>query len=375
MQVSRKWLRDASCVSRGSGALQRGISSVVRTAILLVDVLDVPGLRALERSLTSEPRSESLALDDVSVEVIRPGGRGPWPAWVFVNGAHPLRRREPVVRRLADGLSRAGYLVVVPDLPGLGEGEITQRTLDATCAVAMTAADMMDVRDGRVALCGASAGASLALLAAQHRPLADRITVVAAITPWADLEKILFLATTGHYEEHGQLVQYPVTTLLRRVVARSIVAGLTPGEDRDALLAKLRTIDEDVDPTIALAALRDIQLRPGTQAAVDVLLNSDPDRFAELHAALPEEVCSLLRTLSPLARASELRAPVEIVRPPVDQYFPLREARDLEDALPQARLTVTRTLDHTRPSLSLDLLADFVRFNGFVTRGLAAALS
>lgn len=334
----------------------------------------MPGLRAAARGLTSEPRPEALAFNDVPVELIRPGGRGPWPTWVFVNGAHPLRRREPVVTRLADGLARAGYLVVVPDLPGLGEGEITQSTLDATVAVALAAAGLKDVRDGQVALCGASAGASLALLAAQDRLLADRISVVAAITPWADLQKILFLATTRHYREEERLVPYPVTTLLRRVMARSIVAALSPGEDRDALLAKLRTVSEDVDPSLVLEASDALQLRPGTRAAIDMLLNKDPERFEELHAALPASVRSLLRNLSPLARASALRAQVELVRPPIDQYFPLNEARDLAAALPHARLTVTRTLDHTRPSLTLDLLDDFVRFNGFVVRGLSAAI-
>ena len=57
--------------------------------------------------------------------------------------------------------------------------------------------------------------------------------------------------------------------------------------------------------------------------------------------------------------------------PPRDEYFPLGEARSLAAALPNVRLTVTGTLDHTRPSLGR--LADFRSFLGFVVRGLAAA--
>ncbi len=310
----------------------------------------------------------------MSVEIVRPGGRGPWPAWVFVNGAHPLRRREPVVERLADGLARAGFVVVNPDLPGLGEGEITGRTLDAAIAVTEAATALPYVRGGRVALCGVSAGASLALLVAQQPALADRVSVVAAVTPWADLERILFLATTRHYEEDDQLVPYDVTALLRRVIARSTVAALSPGDDREGLLELLRQLDEsDLDPRDVLRTLDGRTLRPETGALVAVLANEDPARFADLYAALPAEVLGLVDTLSPLRRACDVRAHVELVRPPVDLYFPLAEAHALAKSLPHARLTVTSTFDHTRPSLTLDHADDLTHFIRFVIRGLAAA--
>ena len=351
-----------------------GLPAALRAGILLANVLDVRVLGATVRWLTREPRRASQEIDGVPVEIIRPGGRCPWPAWVFVNGAHPLRRREPVVGRLADGLARAGFVVVNPDLPGLGEGEITRQTLDTAIAVTEAAAALPYVRGGRVALCGASAGASLALLIAQQPALADRISVVAAVTPWADLETIVFLATTGHYEEDGKLAPYPVTPLLRRVIARSTVAALSPGDDRENLLGLLRQLDDgDLDPRDVVGTLGGQTLRPETGALVAVLANEDPARFADLYAALPAEVLGLVETLSPVRRARDVRAHVELVRPPVDQYFPLGEARKLASSLPRVRLTVTSTLDHTRPSLSLKHAADFAHFNRFVVRGLAAA--
>ena len=59
--------------------------------------------------------------------------------------------------------------------------------------------------------------------------------------------------------------------------------------------------------------------------------------------------------------------------PPSDVYFPLGEANALAAALPNVRLTVTGTLDHTRPQLSLGRLRDLRAFDGFVVRGLGAA--
>jgi hypothetical protein len=66
-------------------------------------------------------------------------------------------------------------------------------------------------------------------------------------------------------------------------------------------------------------------------------------------------------------------APVEIVVPPRDEYFPLGEARALAAALPRAHLTVTATLEHTRPEASLAHIRSLLRFDRFVVRGLRTA--
>jgi pimeloyl-ACP methyl ester carboxylesterase len=305
-----------------------------RALVLLAVVLDVPVVSTSVRRVTANPVSELAEVDAVPVEVLRPRGDGPWPAWLFVNGAHPERRREPVVTRLAHGLARAGFLVLVPDLPGLGEGAITVRTLEATARVTKAAAERPDVKGSQVALIGASTGAGLGLVTAGSEELADRISVVAAVAPYANLDKLVCMATTSHYDDEP----YAVTDLHREVVARSLLGAA--GE-------------------------------PGREAVEALLANTDPRRFADLYAALPEDVRALVEQLSPLRVASRVKAPVEVIVPPHDEYFPLGEARSLEAALPNVRLTVTRTLDHTRPSLGR--MADFRSFLGFVVRGLRAA--
>ena len=348
------------------------LPSVLRAAVLLCVVLDPPVLGPTMRRLTAEPRLEQWETDGVPVEVVRPRGSGPWPAWLFVNGAHPERRAEPVVQRLSRGLARAGYLVFVPDVPGLGEGTITARTLEATAAVTGAAMRRPDVEGGRVALIGASTGAALALLAAARADLTDRISVVAAVAPFADLERMVCLATTRGYAENGAFTRYDVTALQRRVVARSLVAAIADDGERVRLLAALDQADVDGrDPVEALPELD--ELSPHGRAIVHVLRNDDPERFADLFRALPGDLHTLLASLSPLGVAPGVRAPVEIVVPPADVYFPLGEARALAASLPRAHLTVTGTLDHTRPQVSLGRLRDLVGFGRFVVRGLAAA--
>jgi acetyl esterase/lipase len=195
---------------------------------MLTLVLDVPVLTRVVTRVTREPCAESLEIEGVQAELVRPAGTGPWPAFVFVTGAHPLRRSEPIVQRAAQGFARAGFVVLVPDLPGLGEGEITPRTLESTIRVVEWILRREDVKGGRVALCGASAGASLALLVAERRQFASSVSLVASVCPFADLENMICLATTRRYEEGGQLARYDAAILLRRVVARSMLAALPP---------------------------------------------------------------------------------------------------------------------------------------------------
>ena len=344
-----------------------------RALVLLSLVLDVPLLRAPAVLLTGAPRVETHEIGGVPVEIARPAGRGPWPTWVFVSGAHPLRRREPIVRRLIGGLARAGYLVVAPDPPGLGDGIVTCETLDATTAVVQAAAELPEARDGRVALLGASMGAGLVLLAAARPGIADRVSVVAAAAPYADISKLVCLATTSCYDDDGSFVPYPVTGLHRLVVARSLAGALTDPVGRGRLLAALERAElEGPDSLAELASLAD-GLGAEAQSVVSLLANSDPGRFREFYDALPERLRSSLAALSPLAVCTGLRVPVELVVPPNDQYFPPGEVLALARALPTARLTVTGSLDHTRPRASLDRLADFRRFDAFVVRSLAHA--
>jgi pimeloyl-ACP methyl ester carboxylesterase len=362
---------DASVAAPGEAGptFQARIAARARSAALIPIVMDLPGFARAARALTADPSVEQLEIEGVPVTVTRPAGAGPFPAWVFVTGAHPLRRREPVVQRLSEGLARSGYLTLVPDLPGLGDGQLTRRTLDAAVAVIEATVARRDVR-GRTALVGASAGASIALLAGARAELADRISVVAAIAPFADLRKILCLATTRRYEHEGDFAEHEVPTLLRRAVGRSVVAALAESAEREALLSRLGTIEDEDDP---FEGLGEEPTDGVTGPLIRLFANRDPARFDELYDALPEEVCSAIEELSPLAAAGQIRAPVELAVPPVDPYFPSGEARALADSLPNVRLTVTATLDHTRPMASPRRLGGLAKFEGFVVRGLAAA--
>lgn len=357
-------------------ALYGRVEAQARAVIVLATTLRTPVLGWAIGQLTVEPRVEEVQLAGSPATLARPGQGHRWPAIVFVNGATPLGRREPEVQDLARGLARAGYLVLVPDLPGLRHGELSDATVAATVAVGRSVAERPDVRGGRVGFVGVSLGGTLALLAAENPLLEGRVSIVSAIAPYTDLKEVVRLGTTGYRREGNLLIPYDTDPYVGLVVARSLAAALPPSEVQRELVARLEAIDDDdPDPLAAFRASPPEGLPQEAEPVVALVANRDPRRFDELYAALPAALRTAIARLSPLTGAGRLRAPVELASPPTDKYFPVSQSRALVAAAPDARLTVTQAFTHVIPHPSPAHPGDLLRFDGWVTRSLRAAAS
>jgi pimeloyl-ACP methyl ester carboxylesterase len=352
---------------------RRLLRAQTQAAHLLATTLGVPGTAAIDR-LARPPTIEEGFLARWPATVVRPGSRPPWPALVFTNGATPDGRSHPAVRRLSIALGRSGYLVFVPDLPGIALGELSPATLAAGIESVTAAADADESRGGRVGLIGVSIGATLALLAAQAQGLAERVSVVAGIAPFTDLAKVMLLATTGMYRAGNRLEPYPVPSSLPVGLARSLGAMLPATPGAQALAREIRELEPSApDPLVGLRTRRAPPGEPAAAAVTALLANRDPGRFDELYAALPREIRETVAALSPVRSGASLRAPVELATAPQDKYFPVAESLALAAAAPQVRITVTTTLSHATPKLDPRSLAGLARLDGFFVRALAAA--
>lgn len=358
-----------------AGVLNRSaVASQARAIVVLGTVIEAPVLSWAIEWLSREPDVTETIVAGAPATLVRPEGSGPWPAVVFVNGATRRGRRHPDVEQLARGLGRAGYLTLVPDLPGLRTGEISVQTVARTLAVARATAARTDAEGGRVALFGVSVGATLALLAAEDPSLSRRVSVVAGIAPYTDIAEVIRLATTGFHRRGVRLFGYETEAFVSLVTARSLAAALPPGRDRRRLLRRLRAVDDEAPaPLRVLRGRWTRDLGGSARAVVRLLRNRDPRRFDGLYARLPPAFRARMRRLSPIVAAGRLRARVEIASAPHDKYFPLAESRALSRRAPDVRITVTSTLEHAIPEPSPGALADLVRFDAFILRALRGA--
>jgi pimeloyl-ACP methyl ester carboxylesterase len=333
-----------------------------------------PALRRLGGAFTGAASVSEVVIAEVPATMAGPAGGGPWPALVLCNGVTRRGRHHPAVRRFAHALARAGHLVLVPDPPGLAHGELGDPTVTALVAVCAAVADRPDCRGGRVGLLGVSTGTTLALLVAEDPRMADRVSIVAGTAPLTDLANTVRLATTGFHRAGGALHPYRPAPFLPLVISRSLVAGLPAGPDRDLLGSTLAAVDDDdPDPLATLRTLRPGELGPVPRAVLDLLRNTDPERFDGLYSALPAPFRAGIDRLSPIAGAGRLRAPVELASAPEDKYFPLEESLALQRAAPGVHVTVSAMLGHAGPDLSLASLAELARIDAFGVRVLRAA--
>ena len=348
------------------------VDAQARAVMVISSVLDVPVLTPAVEAAGGDPRLSEVHVAGNPSLVVKPAGEGPWPAILLVNGTVPEGRKLPAVRNLAEGFARAGYLVVVPDLPGLTEDRVTPQTADAATRAALEISGSPAADNGKVALVGVSTGATLSLLAAEDPTLRGKVSLVAGVAPYATIKTVLSVATTGHYRRSdGGLARYEATPFLSYVVARSLVATLPPGEDRRTLSAELETTGrESPHPLSGLRSRQTGDLGPDARSIVGLLANRDPERFDALYAALPEETRHDLEELSPLAGAGRIRVPVELATGPHDKYFPPSQSYALERVAPRRRVTVTAALDHAKLDVSPEDIPAFATFDGFVVRSL-----
>jgi len=347
------------------------LTAHTRAAAVLARTLELPWRPG---SVGESARVEQGALGGRPAAIVRPRTPPPWPTVLFVNGATPDGRAHPGVLRFAGSLARSGYAVYVPDLPGIASGELSPQTLEAGVECAIEATDDPGTRDGRVGLVGVSIGGTLALLVAATPELARRISVVAAVAPYTDLERVMMLATTGVYPGADGNEAYAVPPSLPLGLARSLLAALTQTADVRAL----RSMVARLDPTASdpLRPLRESPCRSLGDAAARtqaLLLNRDPSRFPDLYSALPADLLREVRSLSPLRSAKRLAAPVEIATAPRDKYFPLAESLALQRATANVRITVTAALSHATPRMSMRDVRALLQLHGFFARSLAAA--
>jgi dienelactone hydrolase len=373
LSLARRWAAFLLLVASLVPALvyRSWIDAQTDAFVVLATTIDTPVLTWIAEAATDAPQTEEVGIAGQEATLVRPGDGDRWPAVVFVNGATDLGHLHPDVQRLARGLARARFLVVVPELPGLRHGEITLRTLDTLVQIAQTTASRDDVDERRVGFVGVSVGASLALVAAEDNALSSRISAVAGIAPYAQLKEVARLATTGYIRRGGRLRPYDADDFVLLAVARSLASGLPPGRDRDRFLAQLAAVPNERDNPLAGFMLPRDTGAAG-RALFRLLANGDPQAFERLWRRLPQRVRAAAERLSPISRAERLTMPVELATSSHDDYFPVSESRSLARRSSDVRVTVTETLSHAIPKPSLDSLGDLLRFDGWAARSLRA---
>lgn len=318
----------AAALLAAAPALERGGLAL----LILLDIQAGTGRSALkERSAAPRRSAADFVIDGRPHRADRylPAQGGPRATLVLLHGFTPKGRREPRLMRFATTLARAGFAVLVPELPGmrsLSAGREDARDIGDVLRHALDAQE--DCRPvGELAV---SFAVGPALIAALTPGVRERLAFVIAVGGYYDLVAAITYATTGFDPLSGHQGTPPAPEG-RWWLLLSQAARLPDPVDRELLreLAR-RRLGDPAAPVEELAA----QLGPDGRALYALVANTDPMRVQTLLAALPEPIRVELAALDLASRNLEsLAARLLLIHGTGDAVLPISHSRALHQRL------------------------------------------
>ena len=265
----------------------------------------------------------------------------PMAALVMVPGVTPEGRDDPRLIAFAASLAEHGFLVFVPELPGLRQQRVGRDDPPAIAAAVDALATCFPAGEQpRLAVAAISYAVAPALVAATLPGARERIGLVIGIGGYHSAIAAVTYITTGRYRPGpgSPWVRGDPRPIARWVFLLAGAAQLPDPQDRAILSAIGRAglADPTADPP-GLAA----GLGPGGRAMLELALNRDPDRVPALLAALPAPVRAEIAALDPVLLPLErLSARLLLIHGRDDPVIPASESRALAAAVPPGNADV-----------------------------------
>ena len=280
-------------------------------------------------------------------------------ALLMVPGVTPQGRDDPRLIAFASTLARHGFLVFVPELPGLRALHVGVDDADAIARSANALATCFPAGvQPRFAAAGISYAVAPVVLAALKEPTRRRVGLIVGIGGYYDIVASITYLTTGYFRPTPEASWHRGTP---EADARwfFVLAGAThmpQRDDRELLIeiAKARLAGSDAELVGPVG-----RLGADGRAMLTLAENTDPDRVPQLLAALPAPVRADIERLDlkryPLAT---LNADLLLIHGRDDPLVPATESRALAAAVApgRAQVVVVTNLSHVeiRPGGIMD---------------------
>jgi pimeloyl-ACP methyl ester carboxylesterase len=188
----------------GAPAVHRGHEAL----LILLDIQAGAGPSRLKHRTRDPLRTAAdfrILGRDHQADRYQPADRAPRATLVLLHGLTPAGRREPRLERFAITMARAGFRVVVPDLPGMRSLAVgTEDVRDITDTLRQVLGPETDLDCNAVGLMGFSFAVGPALIAALTPDVGERLSFVVAVGGYYDLAGAITYATTGYDPMSGR---------------------------------------------------------------------------------------------------------------------------------------------------------------------------
>ncbi|MFZ5778933.1 MAG: hypothetical protein ACOY4R_01835 [Pseudomonadota bacterium] len=266
------------------------------------------------------------------------------PAWdvraamVLVPGAAALGRDEPRLKALARTFARAGFVVLVPELPEVRRLVLSRADADRVAAALRHLHGRRP--DMPLGVAAISYAVAPAIIAALEEDLAPKVDFIVGIGGYRDAEAAIRFVTTGVFRPPGSAREMRLEPNVygRWAFVLANAGRIEDASDAELLreIARRRWRDQRADIAELVAALG-----PDGRAVVALMENRDPDAVGRLIAALPDGIRREIDGLNlALYDLSRLEGHLILVHGRGDRMVPYSESLDLAAAASRARVSL-----------------------------------
>ncbi len=278
-----------------------------------------------------------------------PPGGGRHGAVLLFLGVNPAGKDDERVVNLANGLARAGLVVMIPWSDRMTQKRVHAEEVDNLVAAFRYMRTLEDVDPDRLGMGGFCVGASLAAVAAQDERIRDQVQFVNFFGGYYDAKDLVksVVAESRFYGPSSQA--WAPDSLSVEVVTTHLVESVPDPDERAILSARFENGS-------AQLGFDEQALSPEARAVSALLSGPTLDEADTLLAKLPEGALADLAAISPSEGIDRLSARTLIMHDRQDELVPSEESRRMADAM-RARGDVYYTefsffqhVDPTRPA-------------------------
>ena len=289
------------------------------------------------QEVTETPREYATRWDGGEGDLYLPAGKAR-AAMVLVPGAAVLGRDEPRLQAMARTFARAGFVVLVPELPEVRRLALS-RADGERVASALRQLNKWQP-DSPLGVAAISYAVGPAIIAALEDDLTSRVAFLVGIGGYHNIEAAIRFLTTGAFRPMGDSREFrrEPNSYGRWAFLQANAGRLDSAEDARLLqeIARRRFYDANADIESLAAALG-----PQGRTVLAVVDNRDPDAVAGLIAALPERVRREIDGLNlVLYDLSRLRGHLILVHGRGDPMVPYSESQSLAASASGARVSL-----------------------------------
>jgi len=331
-----RWLANIAAIAVALAFLLGDPIAWGQAALIMWDVA-AGGKPTLWQDLTQRPNDHATRWPDGEGDLYEPGGKTR-AAMVLVPGAAVLGRDEPRLKALARTFARAGFVVLVPELPEVRRLALSRADADRVAAALRYLHKSLPAEPLGVA--AVSYAVAPAVIAALEEDLVGKVAFVVGIGGYRDAEAAIRFVTTGVFRPTGEAREFraPPNNYGRWAFVLANAGRLDDKNDAALLQAIAQARFRDPSANVAPLAAK---LGPDGRAVLALVENRDPDAVTRLVGALPESVQREIDGLNlALYDLSKFKGDLILVHGRGDPLVPYSESQALAAAASNARVSL-----------------------------------